>query len=471
MEQEQTPSPFQVPNVRKFIAFRVCFNSRFYYPVFTILFLDFGLSISQFAALNAAWAAAIVLLEVPSGVLADLVGRRALLVFAAGTMFVEILILCLVPRTDPWVLFGAFLINRVLSGAAEAAASGADEALAYDSLVREGMDRHWPRVLVALMRFQAAGFVVAMSAGAAVYDPALMQQVVSFLGIDATLDQEATLRFPLILTLVMAAGACLATVTMKEPKPSDTRDGSESPSAGAALRITLRAGAWIWKTPFALAVILAGMIFDHVIRMIVTMSSQYYRLIEIPEAMFGLIGSGLALFGFFVPRAAHAMAIRFGPAVNLGILSLLTLTGLSGMAFFVPLYGLAPVVVLFAVMQMNGFFVSHYLNRVTDSHRRATVLSFKGLSFNLAYGAIGLLYAGLFSALASAGRSPDAGMTGRVLENTAFMKSIAWFPGYFLLTLAALLIFARFRYGPRSMAGGPPGAHRRGSRFAKGEER
>ena len=71
-----------------FVAFRILFNVRFYYPVFMILFLDFGITLEQFGLLNAAWAAAIVLLEVPSGALADLVGRRRLLVAAAGLMVV-----------------------------------------------------------------------------------------------------------------------------------------------------------------------------------------------------------------------------------------------------------------------------------------------------------------------------------------------------------------------------------------------
>ncbi|MCP3896253.1 MAG: MFS transporter, partial [Bacteroides sp.] len=57
-------SPFELRNVKLFIAFRIFFNARFYYPVFTILFLDFGLTISQFALLNAVWAATIVILEV-----------------------------------------------------------------------------------------------------------------------------------------------------------------------------------------------------------------------------------------------------------------------------------------------------------------------------------------------------------------------------------------------------------------------
>ena len=54
-------SPFALANVRRFIAFRAFFNARFYYPVFTILFLDYGLTIEQFALLNTVWAFTIVL--------------------------------------------------------------------------------------------------------------------------------------------------------------------------------------------------------------------------------------------------------------------------------------------------------------------------------------------------------------------------------------------------------------------------
>ena len=73
-------SPFRIANVRLFILFRILFNSRFYYPVFTILFLDYGLTIEQFSLLNTVWALTIVLCEVPSGALADIVGRRQLIV-------------------------------------------------------------------------------------------------------------------------------------------------------------------------------------------------------------------------------------------------------------------------------------------------------------------------------------------------------------------------------------------------------
>jgi len=44
----KSPSPFSIANIRLFILFRILFNSRFYYPVFTILFLDYGLTIEHF---------------------------------------------------------------------------------------------------------------------------------------------------------------------------------------------------------------------------------------------------------------------------------------------------------------------------------------------------------------------------------------------------------------------------------------
>ena len=74
-----------------FILFRIFFNSRFYYPVYAVMFLDFGLTQGQFAQLNFAWAIAIVLLEVPSGALADQFGRKKLVVVAAILMIVELL--------------------------------------------------------------------------------------------------------------------------------------------------------------------------------------------------------------------------------------------------------------------------------------------------------------------------------------------------------------------------------------------
>ena len=440
-------SPFAIRNVRLFIAFRVFFNARFYYPVFTILFLDFGLTLEQFALLNAAWAAAIVLLEVPSGALADTFGRRNLLIGTGVLMVIEIALLCFVPLGNAKLLFVVFLINRVLSGSAEAAASGADEAIAYDTLKHQGNARDWPRVLAKQMRMQSIAYIGAMSLGAAVYDPVLMQHVVDMLGLKIHLVQDLTLRFPLYLTLVFAVMTLLTTLQMQEQQLAEPEckpaEACRNSLVGA-IKKTLQAGGWILKTPFALVVILAGLMFDNCIRMVITLGSQYYRLIHLPEASFGLIGSGLAVLGLVIPGLAYKMVNRHSPASNLGVLAALTLLGLIGMTFFLPIIGLIPIVLLVAVMYFDRFFQSHYLNRITASHQRATVLSFKGLSFNLAYGLIGILYAVLLAFLRPKTASSFAGLNHTDLESAVFIKSMGWFPWYFLLTLAVLLLVARF---------------------------
>lgn len=217
MPKDTSPvSPFSIPNIQRYIAFKVLFNSRFYYPVFTILFLDFGLTVAQFASLNAVWAATIVMAEVPSGALADIIGRKRLLVFATLTMVLEVGMISFVPTSNPSLIFYLFLINRILSGLAEAAASGADEALAYDALKDRGNPDDWGRILEVLARFQALGFIIAMSTGAALYDPRLMEGLCRFFGFHIALTQETTMRFPLYATLVLALFACLATLGMTE---------------------------------------------------------------------------------------------------------------------------------------------------------------------------------------------------------------------------------------------------------------
>jgi MFS family permease len=446
LETPAKKSPYKIRNIRLFIAFRVFFNCRFYYPVFTILFLDYGLTLEQFALLNAVWAATIVLLEVPSGALADTVGRRNLLVFTGILMVIEMMLLCFAPRGNAQLLFPIFLVNRVLSGAAEASASGADEAIAYDSLQAEGDIADWPRVLEKQMWARSSAFIVAMSLGAAVYDPDLMQAVADWLGINIVLNQGITLRIPPLLTLFMAILTLITALRMRESEHLNQRENAgRGTSITDALKLTFAAGGWILRTPFALVIILAGMVFDNCIRMIITLNSQYYRLIDLPEATFGLIGSGLAILGLVMPRVARGMVQTHTPAFNLSIMGVLTLLGLVGMTFFWPIIGLLPLIILVAVIYLENFFQSHYLNRITDSHQRATVLSFKGLSFNLAYGLIGVLYSLLLAYLNLQITAGQPDISGAQLENLVFVKSVAWFPGYFLLTMLAVLVFARWR--------------------------
>ncbi len=455
MSHPPARTPFKIGNIRYFIAFRIFFNARFYYPVFTILFLDFGLSLEQFALLNVAWAITIVLLEVPSGTLADVIGRRNLLIFAGGVMVIEIALMSFAPMGNITLLFAIFFINRILSGAAEAAASGADEALAYDALMQEGDINDWGLVLEKEMRYKSIASIGVMSLGAAVYDPDSMNRVLHWIGFDITLTQDVTLRFPLFLTLMMAVMALWSTLRMKEPPREDAPVCIDFETCRSlviqAFKLTIQAGKWILRTPFALVVILSAMVFDHIIRMVVTLNSQYFRLIHLPEATFGLIGSGASVLGIFIPRMALKSAESRSPGFNFAVTCMITLIGLFGMALFLPFVGLLPALLLFSAFYLIGFYVSYYLNRITNSDQRATVLSFKGLSLNGAYALIGVLYSLLVAVKRSGILKSQPGLDGEGLERSIFTGSFAWFPWYFIVMIGLLLLFAR-----RNLRDSPP---------------
>jgi cyanate permease len=132
--------------------------------------------------------------------------------------------------------------------------------------------------------------------------------------------------------------------TPNEPDGRPEKDGA--PDIWQAFKLTLQAGGWILKTPFALVIIMAGLMFDNCIRMVVTLNSQYYRLINLPEASFGLISSGMAVLGLVIPLLASKMVNRHTPTYNLSIMAGLCILGLIGMTFFMPYIGLLPVALL-----------------------------------------------------------------------------------------------------------------------------
>ena len=66
-------------------------------------------------------------------------------------MILEMSLIAFVPFGNANLIFWVWVLNRILSGAAEASASGADEALAYDSLPGGEQEARWPKVLARLM--------------------------------------------------------------------------------------------------------------------------------------------------------------------------------------------------------------------------------------------------------------------------------------------------------------------------------
>ena len=426
-------------NWRRFVLFRVLFNSRFYYPVLAVFFLDLGLSATEYTLLNFAWALAIVFTDVPAGVLADRIGRKPLVIAAAACMVLEMTLLGVAPRDGGLVLLLCCLANRVLSGIAEGLASGADEALVFDSLAERCRSADWPKVLDQVMRWQGVGMVVAMLVGGTVYDPGFMNGAAAKVGAPVHFIAAETLRFPIYLNLVTALIALATVIGFREPgvrarQVAPETGGGEGVEA-TAWHIARNAATWIAKTPVALFVIVAGVLMDSVTRLFLTFSSSYFRLIHLPEASFGLVGALFGGLGIVVAPVARRMVTRFSLAGNYAILGGVVLLGLVGVALRWNYWGVVIMLPLGFAMMSLGYMMSYYLNAIVDSGHRATVLSFKGLAINLGYGFISLVFALALRAARDGGSPEDA-----------LARALAFLPLWILLgAMVCALAFWRRR--------------------------
>jgi len=249
--------------------------------------------------------------------------------------------------------------------------------------------------------------------------------------------QSLTLRFPIMLNLLSAAVVLWLTLGLREPAAS-TAVPHRAVKAVSAWRDILNAGAWILRTPVALFAIVGGVLIDSVIRLFLTFGSVYYRLIDLPEASFGLIGAAMAGLGLVVSPMARRLVTTGSLMRNYALLAVLTLLGLLGVALKIPLWGVAFAIPLAAAMNALGFILSNALNAEVSSARRATVLSFKGLVFNLGYGFVSLLFALALRALRDGGSAEQA--------DQAFASAIQVLPLWLLCTLGVLaLMFRRHR--------------------------
>jgi len=124
--------------LRRFYAYRLSWEAKFDSAIWIIYLQSRGYSLAEIGLAESAFHLAPVLLEVPSGALADLIGRRWTLMISGLLTATGVALLWLAPSL-PVVMLALFL-----SGASYSFASGSDQAYLYDALggVPEGHARY-----------------------------------------------------------------------------------------------------------------------------------------------------------------------------------------------------------------------------------------------------------------------------------------------------------------------------------------
>jgi len=322
-------------------------------PTIVLLWQSCGLSYAEITALQACFAFALALLEVPSGYLADVLGRRGVLIAAAALNFLANALYCV--ACDFW----SFLAAELLWSAAFALQSGADQALVHDSLLELGQEHQssmvWGRICSREL-WGAAAF--AMLGG--------------FLG-------AVNLRWPLILSAMFVAPMAGLWCLLVEPKNACVEKHGEA-SLGDLCRTAKHAWLdrelrWLMLFPAVLAACNQTGLWLY---------QPYFQLNGIAVAHFGFIFALFNGVAAISSRYAYLLQGRRSPLVlvlvqALGYLLMATILGQAAFGF---------IVLHQWVRGFSQVYFTDAMNHRVSSARRATLLSLQSLCARAIYAVV-----------------------------------------------------------------------------------
>jgi MFS family permease len=363
-----------------FLTFTLWLPIGFLLPVLVLTGVERGLDLSEIGVVFTAYGLTTVLLELPTGGIADSFGRRPVLIAAA------ILQAAMAFTWFAGGTFAVFVAGAVVGGMSRALSSGPLEAWYVDTI--HGFDSEAP------IRSGLAGAEVA--GGLSLALGSLSVTLITFIpGIASDDVALSAIRLPALLATGFAiVGAIAIAVLMKEQIPAVR----SVRAALADVPVVVRRAFNIARRPGAIRLLLAagvvlGLAFSAVELFYQPMFREMVDTTASATRLFGVLAFGLSLAsaagsavagkipegGRVHPGQVGAISFLFVAAGVIG-LSLST-TVLVGGAFFIGIYAIA------------GFahpFSQQILHAGVSASERATMLSGWSLSFQ-----VGVLITGL----------------------------------------------------------------------------
>lgn len=363
----------KIPNVWRLFAIRLFANLIPAYVIERLYWEERGMTVQMVVYAEIIYAAAIVLLELPTGIVADRWGRKGMLIVAACMGCAEFLLL--VFATQFWY----FALVVLLAAVGRSASSGAEQALLYDSLLAAGKASRFEQLLGRLNALDLLSVIAAALSG-------------SFLASR----YGYTLNY--WISLASACAALLFTLGLREPEIRSggvDEDESDPLPIRAYLAVSLR---FFREHPGVRLAVLSGMIAGAAVNFIDEFWQTYLDRVGVPVAYFGLFSASI----FLLRLPGSMLAYRLKDRFRYGSL----LAGIACLfaACFVYLSvarggysGLAAIGLICLASGVIEPLVAGYLHHRADSAMRATIGSFQSLGEHAAVSLIGLGF-GYFSA-------------------------------------------------------------------------
>ncbi len=355
------PTPDSIQRIYLLLLFGNTLAASFIWGINTIFLLDAGLSNLQAFAANAFFTAGMVVFEVPTGVIADTVGRRASYLLGTATLIVTTLLYVVLWKSGG--PFWAWAVVSALLGLGFTFFSGAVEAWLVDALQATGFEGRLESVF---------------GRGAIVTGVAMLGGSVS----GGYLAQATDLGVPYLLrSLVLGVTFVVAFVQMQDIGFTPDRQGRFLEKTRSIVSASIEYG---WRVPAVKWSMLAAP-FTGGVNMYGFYALQPYLLeLHGDRRAYGIAGLAAAvvagaqiLGGLAAPQIRRLFARRTSAllAGTLGSVLCLALIGLTGR--FKVVLGLVVVWgLLFAALMPIR---QAYLNGLIPSRERATILSFDSL--------------------------------------------------------------------------------------------
>ncbi|HEX8820879.1 MAG TPA: MFS transporter [Archangium sp.] len=338
------------PNIWRLYAIRMLFYMQFFSAVLVPFFTDWGgISLAQVLFLNAWFFLCNFLFEVPTGTVADYLGRKVSI--ALGNLVGLVAALVYVSKPS----FLVFMVAEAIFAIAYTLHSGADEALAYDSLKASGHPERAAHVLGRMEAFKLGGIITGTLVGGF---------IASAYGLSAPM---RAFVFPATLAFLVA-------LTLREPPEW----AKELRTRTSYTRILVQGGRYFLghKVVRLLAIELA------------LTNALAWGLIWLFQPLLERSGVPLRFFGVVHALSCLGQILLLGNVVRLERLFgstrrlLLGATFIAGASFlllasthWMPLVAVGIIVgFTFALPRIPLF--SAYINHHIPSEQRATVLSF-----------------------------------------------------------------------------------------------
>lgn len=352
-------------NISVLYAFSFCWLALVIIPVIVPFFASKGLSLADVFFLQSIFALSVVLFEVPSGYLADVIGRRNALII--GSLFHGLGFTLLVFADG----FAGLVLFEVTVGLGLSLLSGADLSLLYDSQLALRMSPAERTRGIANLRF-----IKATAEGIA----SLIGGALVLWSFDALVVANALIAWVPFMLAFALTEAPFERMSHEAPGANFRRILVHLFYRNELLRLT------------TLAVTFYGLSTFYVVWLI----QPYWESYGIPLTVFGVLWAAKNFTIAIAARLCLPFEERFGPIPVLLVLALLPIVGYFGMAFG---GGVIGIILAFSFYISRGFhqvILTDAFNSRVPSEFRATANSVTSFLFRLTFivtgPLVGLLY-------------------------------------------------------------------------------